>query len=153
MVGTTSDWINLNVFPTGRRVYALTEVERRAQTRGLDVVAQQAALGAAQGRQILALEGDEEFLANPRGSEELLVAKQEGQELLAETVALILSHYIVAAPGDRNGRWDLLEPILSQDMALRRANRERRQPLDVDPDTGNERIRHRMSDRAETLTG
>lgn len=72
----------------------------------------------------------------PVSGEALRAARARGHELLAETIALILAHYVVTAPEDRQGRAYLLEPILRQNRALREARQRRRAPADVDPVTG-----------------
>jgi hypothetical protein len=68
--------------------------------------------------------------------EQLCEARIRGQQLLSETVALILSHFAVNAPHDHEGRSYLLEPILQQNQVLGEARRRRRQPTDIDPATG-----------------
>ena len=60
----------------------------------------------------------------------------DGQELLAQTVVLILAHYV--AHKDQAITSDLLKPIQRQNEALSDAYRRRRKPTDVDPDTGEE---------------
>ncbi|MCG8419267.1 MAG: hypothetical protein MJE77_15145 [Proteobacteria bacterium] len=59
-------------------------------------------------------------------------AQVEGQELLARTVVLILAHYIVT--GDIETTRRLIGPIDRQQLAI--AERRRRQPTDINPDTG-----------------
>ncbi len=45
------------VFPTGRRMFAMREVERRARTRGLETVADHAKVSLAHDRDLLRIEG------------------------------------------------------------------------------------------------
>ncbi len=63
---------------------------------------------------------------------ELAAGRARGQDILADTAALILAHYALQAPDDDDGRTDLLQPILEQVAAARR----RRGAPDIDPDTG-----------------
>ncbi|MEM9461108.1 MAG: hypothetical protein AAGF11_43490 [Myxococcota bacterium] len=58
----------------------------------------------------------------------------QGQELLAQSVVLVLAHHI--ASQDLETTRDLLAPIDRQSDAIRNARRRRRQPNDVDPTTG-----------------
>lgn len=60
----------------------------------------------------------------------------EGQELLAQSVVLILAHYI--AHKDKDITRELLAPVERQSKAIRAARRRRRQPTDIDPTTGEE---------------
>lgn len=69
-------------------------------------------------------------------SDDMRAADARGQELLAETLTLLLAHFISNAPDDHEGRAYLLEPILRQNEAIRASRRRRRKPRDVDPDTG-----------------
>ncbi|WP_428263122.1 hypothetical protein [Haliangium sp.] len=59
-------------------------------------------------------------------------------DLMAETMAAIVTHYALYAPDDPDGRSYLLEPLLTQNEAVRIARRRRRVPPDIDPDTGDE---------------
>ncbi len=63
-------------------------------------------------------------------------AQQSCQELLSATAGLIIGHYALHEPDNTADRDHLLEPILHQNAALGAARRQRRQPRDVDPDTG-----------------
>lgn len=65
-------------------------------------------------------------------------AQQGCQELLAATVGLIIGHYALHEPDNTADRDHLLEPILHQNAAIGAARRQRRQPRDVDPGTGDE---------------
>jgi hypothetical protein len=67
--------------------------------------------------------------------EELFAGQVQGQELLAEVVALIVGRYALL-PDRRAEREALLEPILRQNEDLRLARQRRRRPRDVAPDTG-----------------
>lgn len=68
--------------------------------------------------------------------EEITEARAAGQDLLAETVFIIMAHY-AALPALRAERDSLLEPVLRQNEAIRQ-ERRRRRPADGDPDTGAE---------------
>jgi hypothetical protein len=69
--------------------------------------------------------------------EELAEAQAVGQDLLAESVFVIMAHY-AGQPALRAERDSLLEPVLRQNEAIRQARRRRRRPVDVEPDTGAE---------------
>jgi hypothetical protein len=69
--------------------------------------------------------------------EELAEAQAEGQDLLAESVFVIMAHY-AGQPALRAERDSLLEPVLRQNEAIRQARRRRRGAVDIDPDTGAE---------------
>lgn len=70
--------------------------------------------------------------------EELREANERGQAYLAETVILILAHFVTHAPEDHDGLEHVIEPILRQNAMVRDARRRRRKPEDIDPDTGEE---------------
>lgn len=66
---------------------------------------------------------------------ELTEAQAQGQDMLAETVFIIMAHF--AGQPELNAQRDsLLEPVLRQNEAIRLARRRRRGPVDIDPDTG-----------------
>lgn len=65
-------------------------------------------------------------------------AQQSCQELLVATMGLIIGHYALHEPDNTADRDYLLEPILHQNAAIGAARRQRRQPRDVDPGTGDE---------------
>lgn len=68
--------------------------------------------------------------------EELQAARDRGQELMVETVVLILAHYIMNAPDDDEDRAYLLEPIIRQNELIRQARRRRRAPGELDEEPG-----------------
>lgn len=69
--------------------------------------------------------------------EEITEAQAQGQDMLAETVFIIMGHY--AGQPERNAERDsLLEPVLRQNEAIRQARRRRRGSDDADPETGDE---------------
>ncbi len=73
---------------------------------------------------------------NGPSGDELRVARDRGHELLAWTVVLIAAQY--TASNDSDEVTHLLQPIMQQNEAMRLARQRRRQPLDVNPDTGDE---------------
>jgi hypothetical protein len=70
--------------------------------------------------------------------EALREAEQRCQEVLEALTGLIIGHFRLHEPENTAGRDHLLEPILQQNAAIRAARRQRRPPLDVDPETGEE---------------
>ncbi|MEM9459374.1 MAG: hypothetical protein AAGF11_34665 [Myxococcota bacterium] len=66
--------------------------------------------------------------------EQLRTMQTQGQELLAQSVVLVLAHHI--ASQDLEITRELLAPIDRQSEAIRNARRRRRRPTDVDPTTG-----------------
>lgn len=69
-------------------------------------------------------------------TETIRAARARGHELMCEIVAMILAHFATVDPVDPEGRAYLLEPIMSQNEAMRVTRRRRRRPVDIDPDTG-----------------
>ncbi|WP_428261994.1 hypothetical protein [Haliangium sp.] len=70
---------------------------------------------------------------------EIDAARRRCDDLLTETVAMIVTHLALNPPGDgEDGLGHFLEPILAQNEEVRLARRRRRRPGDVDPDTGEE---------------
>ncbi|GAB4541207.1 MAG: hypothetical protein Tsb0020_54190 [Haliangiales bacterium] len=76
---------------------------------------------------------------------EINAAEDRADDILSETVAAIVAHFAMppasqAAPTNAadvaEARDALLEPIWQQNEALRQQRRRRRQPLDVDPESG-----------------
>lgn len=67
-------------------------------------------------------------------AEDVRQARTRGQTLLSETVALIIAEFAGTEKDPR--RDELLEPILVQNQAIRQIRRRRRNPTDIDPDTG-----------------
>jgi len=63
-------------------------------------------------------------------------ARARGQELLLETVALIIAHTRGGTAEDAAARAELLTPILKQNEEIRQYMRARRKVEDVDPTTG-----------------
>jgi hypothetical protein len=70
--------------------------------------------------------------------DELREAEQRCQEILEATAGFIFGHYALHEPGNTTARDHLLEPILKQNEAIRAARRQRRPPVDIDPETGDE---------------
>jgi hypothetical protein len=71
-------------------------------------------------------------------SEELREAERRSQELLEATVALIIGQCALEQPENTADRDHLLEPIMQQNAAIRASRRQRRTPIDIDPETGEE---------------
>ncbi len=71
-------------------------------------------------------------------SEQLRAGKRRCQDLVTSVMALIIGLYELRAPTSAPERDRLLEPILIQNEALRQARRRRRNPTDIDPQTGEE---------------
>lgn len=69
---------------------------------------------------------------------EIDAGRERSQELLAGTAALIIGLYVARGPQYDAERDHLLQPILKQNEALRKARRRRQAPVDIDPTTGEE---------------
>ena len=69
---------------------------------------------------------------------EIDAGRARSQELLAGTTALIIGRYVALGPQHDSERDHLLQPILDQNEALRKARRRRQMPVDIDPTTGDE---------------
>jgi hypothetical protein len=63
-------------------------------------------------------------------------ARARGQDMLLETVVIILAKHRTSSTEDVSGRSALLEPILTQEEEIRRYMRSRRVVTDVNPETG-----------------
>lgn len=63
-------------------------------------------------------------------------ARAEGQDLLLQTVAIVLGKFFHNTPEDGAARADLLGPILEQQKAVAAALKGRRAVEDVNPETG-----------------
>lgn len=63
-------------------------------------------------------------------------ARARGQDMLLETVVIILSRHRSSSAEDVSARSALLEPILNQNEEIRRYMRSRRTVTDIDPETG-----------------
>lgn len=63
-------------------------------------------------------------------------ARERGQELLLETVALIIAHTRGGTPAAVAARASLLAPVVAQNDAVREYIRQRRRVEDVNPQTG-----------------
>ncbi len=68
--------------------------------------------------------------------EELRAARDHGQEMLVQTVALIMAQYVASGDGEQAAY--LVQPIMTQNEAVRLSRQRRRRPIDVDPNTGDE---------------
>lgn len=63
-------------------------------------------------------------------------ARAEGQDLLLQTVAIVLGKFFRNTPEDAEARAELLGPILEQQRAIAAALKGRRAVEDVNPETG-----------------
>jgi hypothetical protein len=63
-------------------------------------------------------------------------ARIDGQDLLLQTVAIVLGHFHGKTPEHAEARAELLGPILEQNDAIALAMRTRRAVVDVQPETG-----------------
>lgn len=68
--------------------------------------------------------------------DQVRAADERGQELLLETIARVLGSYPSSSADDTATRAALLAPISDQSADVRRSRQRRRQPSDVNPDTG-----------------
>lgn len=67
---------------------------------------------------------------------DLAEARARCQERVVQVIGLLISHYGLREPDKTAERDHLLEPILTQNEAMRQIRRRRRPPTDIDPDTG-----------------
>jgi hypothetical protein len=63
-------------------------------------------------------------------------ARARGQDMLLETVVIILARHRSSSAEDMSARSALLEPVLNQNDEIRRYMRSRRTVADVNPETG-----------------
>lgn len=71
---------------------------------------------------------------------EVKSARQRGQSLMLQAIAIILGHCPSDSESDIEKRSQLLAPILRQNEAIREDLRARRPVSDIDPDTGEPEI-------------